>query len=161
MAALTGPGTLAALQRRAQRRHHPQSAQSAARLPSLHRDRVDWSKVDFFWGDERCVPATDPLSNYRMADETLLARVPVSQSQIHRFPTELEDPDLIAARYEEDMREAFGLVNGEIPRFDLVYLGMGPDGHTASLFPHTRALSVTDHWYRPTMCLSSKLSESH
>lgn len=108
-------------------------------------DRVDWSKVDFFWGDERCVPATDPLSNYRMADETLLARVPISQSQIHRVPTELEDPDLIAARYEDDMREAFGLAGGEIPRFDLVYLGMGPDGHTASLFPHTRALSVTDH----------------
>ena len=107
-------------------------------------DRVDWAKIEFFWGDERCVAPDDPLSNYRMARETLLARLPVSESQIHRIPTELNDPEVVATRYDEELRSAFQLAAGQLPRFDLIYLGMGPDGHTASLFPHTQALSVTD-----------------
>jgi 6-phosphogluconolactonase len=107
------------------------------------REQVDWSRVQFFWGDERCVPPDHPDSNYRMARETLLDAVPVAPAQIHRMRGE-DDPAVAARAYEVEVRRVFGVASGEVPRFDLIFTGMGPDGHTLSLFPHTAALSVTD-----------------
>jgi 6-phosphogluconolactonase len=110
-----------------------------------YRTLIDWSRVRFFFGDERFVPADDSMSNFRMAYETLLEPLGIDQSQIYRMPTtELGDPARAAARYEDDLRAAFELPTGRLPQFDLIFLGLGPDGHTASLFPHTEALSVTD-----------------
>ncbi|HEY1803983.1 MAG TPA: 6-phosphogluconolactonase [Terracidiphilus sp.] len=107
------------------------------------RERMPWSKLDLWWVDERCVPPDDADSNYRMTREALLDHVPLKPDQIHRMEGERE-PDDAAARYEADLRKTFGLTGAGLPRFDLVQLGMGPDGHTASLFPHTDALRVTD-----------------
>jgi 6-phosphogluconolactonase len=101
--------------------------------------RVPWDKLQLFWVDERCVPPTDSDSNYRMTDEAMLSKVPLPAAQIHRMEGEL-DPALAASRYEAALRAAFRLEGAETPVFDLVLLGMGDDGHTASLFPHTQAL---------------------
>lgn len=105
-----------------------------------YRDQINWSRIEFFWGDERYVPPDDPESNYRMARETLLDHVPVQPTQIHLVPTQLGDPAATAVAYADDLRHVFRLGPDELPRFDLILLGMGPDGHTASLFPHTAAL---------------------
>jgi len=107
------------------------------------RERMPWKKLDLWWVDERCVPPDDAESNYRMTREALLDHVPLKPEQIHRMEGELE-PDDAAARYESELRKSFGLNGTETPRFDLVQLGIGPDGHTASLFPGTEALRVTD-----------------
>ncbi|HKN23122.1 MAG TPA: 6-phosphogluconolactonase [Terracidiphilus sp.] len=104
------------------------------------RARMPWSKLDLWWVDERCVPPGDPDSNYRMTREAMLDHVPLKPEQIHRMEGELE-PEAAAARYESELRNGFRLEGAELPRFDAVQLGMGPDGHTASLFPHTQALS--------------------
>jgi 6-phosphogluconolactonase len=104
------------------------------------RARMPWSHLDLWWVDERCVPPDDPDSNYRMTREAMLDLVPLQPEQIHRMEGELE-PEAAAARYESDLRHSFRLEGAELPRFDVVQLGMGPDGHTASLFPHTDALS--------------------
>jgi 6-phosphogluconolactonase len=101
--------------------------------------RVPWGKLHLFWVDERCVPPTDVESNYRMTNEAMLSKVPLPASQIYRMEGEL-DPELAATRYEETIRAEFGLDRSGSPVFDLVLLGMGDDGHTASLFPHTQAL---------------------
>jgi 6-phosphogluconolactonase len=103
------------------------------------RARMPWEKLELFWVDERCVPPDHPDSNYRMTREALLDQVPLAAVQVHRMEGELE-PDVAAARYESFLRNAFRLEGAETPRFDLIALGMGPDGHTASLFPHTAAL---------------------
>jgi 6-phosphogluconolactonase len=89
--------------------------------------------------DERCVPPSDQDSNYRMTREAMLDHVPLAPSQIHRMEGELE-PEAAAARYEAELRDGFRLEGAETPRFDLIALGMGPDGHTASLFPHSAAI---------------------
>jgi 6-phosphogluconolactonase len=107
------------------------------------RERMPWEKLDLWWVDERCVPPDDADSNYRMTREALLDYVPLKPEQIHRMEGELE-PDDAAARYEAELKKSFGLKGAEVPRFDVVQLGLGPDGHTASLFPHTEALHVTD-----------------
>jgi 6-phosphogluconolactonase len=101
--------------------------------------RVPWEYLDLYWVDERCVPPDDSKSNYRMTREALLDQVPLSPEQIHRIEGEWE-PQAAAARYESELRGSFHIEGGETPRFDLVALGMGPDGHCASLFPHTEAL---------------------
>jgi 6-phosphogluconolactonase len=103
------------------------------------RDRMPWQRLELFWVDERAVPPDHPDSNYRMTREVLLDHVPIHPDQIHRMEGEL-DPEVAAARYETVLKNSFRLDGGETPRFDLVALGMGPDGHTASLFPHTQAL---------------------
>jgi len=103
------------------------------------RGRMPWEKIDLFWVDERCVPPDHPDSNYRMTREAMLDHVPLKPEQIHRIEGELE-PEIAAARYEELLRSRFGLEGADVPRFDVVQLGMGTDGHTASLFPHTKAL---------------------
>ena len=102
--------------------------------------QVDWDKVHFFWGDERHVPPDHPDSNYRMAYEAMLSKVPVQETNIHRVRAEEHDASKAAEEYEDELRTFFKLKPGELPRFDCVLLGMGPDGHTASLFPGTEAL---------------------
>lgn len=108
------------------------------------RERVPWSKMHLFWGDERCVPPDHHDSNYRMTRESLLDKVPISDENIHRMLAEREDHNQAAAEYEQTLKAFFGLEAGKLPRFDLIWLGMGEDGHTASLFPGTVALDVTD-----------------
>ena len=103
------------------------------------RGRMQWDRLELYWVDERCVPPDDQQSNYRMTRETLLDRTPLRPEQIHRMEGELE-PEVAAARYESELRNSFRLEGAELPRFDLISLGMGPDGHTASLFPHTEGL---------------------
>jgi 6-phosphogluconolactonase len=117
------------------------------------RARVPWERLHVFWGDERCVPPDHRDSNYRMARETLLDHVPVPPSQVHRMAGEDPDPARAADRYARELRAAFerhGRLDGGWPRFDLVFLGMGPDGHTASLFPGTAAVHETA---RPVVAL--------
>lgn len=103
------------------------------------RARMPWQKLEIYWVDERCVPPTDPHSNYHMAREAMLDRVPLKPAQVHRMEGELE-PDVAAARYESVLRNSFRLEGAETPRFDLIQLGLGANGHTASLFPHSAAL---------------------
>ncbi len=104
------------------------------------RDRIPWARVHFFFGDERHVPPEDPESNYRMAFEAMLQRAPVPQGNIHRIRGEAPEAKAAASDYERDLTRHFRLRAGEFPRFDLALLGLGADGHTASLFPGTRAL---------------------
>jgi 6-phosphogluconolactonase len=101
--------------------------------------RIEWDRVDFFWGDERYVSADDRDSNYRMTFEALLRHVPVPAANVHRVPTEISPPAAAAGAYEEDIRQCFHHA-GSVPQFDLIYLGLGANGHTASLFPHSPAL---------------------
>ena len=108
------------------------------------RAAVPWGATHVFWGDERHVPPDDPQSNYRMANEELLSRVPVPPDHVHRIEGERADAAEAAEAYARELQRFFGLAPGEAPRFDLVLLGMGPDGHTASLFPGSEALAVTD-----------------
>lgn len=107
-----------------------------------YASQVDWSKIHVFFGDERSVPPDDEDSNYKMADDALLSHV--SPGSVHRMKGELH-PDEAAMQYEEELREFFD-TPGHPPEFDLIQLGMGEDGHTASLFPNTPALDVTDRW---------------
>lgn len=107
------------------------------------RPTLDWRKVHFFFGDERCVPPDHLDSNYRMANEALLRYLDVSPQQVHRMEGERE-PHESARRYEDDLRALFG--DTTWPEFDLILLGMGDDGHTASLFPGTRALDEQTAW---------------
>lgn len=104
--------------------------------------RVDlpWDRMFFFFGDERHVPPTDPDSNYRMADESMLSKIPVAAANVFRIPAENPDAEAVAEAYEVTLKTFFALQPGQPPRFDLILLGMGPDGHTASLFPGTAAL---------------------
>src|SRR5580698_5731426 len=104
-----------------------------------YRAQIPWGKLELYWVDERCVAPDQPDSNYRMTREALLDKVPLSKAQIFRVLGEL-DPEEAAAKYEFDIRQSFRLEGAEIPGFDMVQLGMGPDGHTASLFPHTEGL---------------------
>jgi 6-phosphogluconolactonase len=109
-------------------------------------DRIDWSRVHVFWGDERCVSPNDPRSNYRMVRESLLDCVPIPEDNIHRIRGEYE-PHRAAEAYEQELRVLFGRPQGPPERsFDQVLLGMGPDGHTASLFPGTPAVTETQRW---------------
>jgi 6-phosphogluconolactonase len=109
------------------------------------RDRLDWRHVHFFWADERCVPKEDKESNFKLAFDNLLSRVPVPADHVHRIKGE-EDPDKGAREYEEEMRNFFG---GTFPVFDLILLGMGEDGHTASLFPGSKPLEERDRLALP------------
>ncbi|HUX44866.1 MAG TPA: 6-phosphogluconolactonase [Terracidiphilus sp.] len=103
------------------------------------RARMPWDKLDLYWVDERCVPPDHPDSNYRMTREALLDHVPLAPQHVHRMEGELQ-PEVAASRHESLLRNTFRLEGAETPRFDLIALGMGPDGHTASLFPHSAAL---------------------
>jgi 6-phosphogluconolactonase len=105
-------------------------------LATEYRAQIDWNNVNIFWGDERCVPPTDPGSSYGQAKEILLDHVGISENNIHRVQGELV-PDAAAVEYAHTLK-SFAGENTEFPRLDLVYLGMGEDGHTASLFPNSQ-----------------------
>jgi len=105
--------------------------------------QVDWSKAHIFFGDERCVPPDDAESNYRMANEALISRVPIPPRNIHRMNGQ-GDAVTNASLYEDELRTFFN--GASRPRFDLILLGMGDDGHTASLFPGTKALAEQSAW---------------
>jgi len=105
---------------------------------------LSWDRVHLFWVDERYVPPDAKASNYRLVAETLLSRIAIPAANIHRIPTEPEDKDVAARAYEQTMRQVFGLGEGEMPQFDLIVLGMGNDGHTASLFPGSPAIRCVD-----------------
>ncbi len=98
--------------------------------------RIDWNRVQFFWGDERCVPPEDPKSNFGMAWNAFISKLGVPSNHIHRMIGELENVDEAASLYESAIREV--MPGPEVPSFDLVLLGMGEDGHVASLFPGTQ-----------------------
>jgi 6-phosphogluconolactonase len=102
---------------------------------------LPWDRMFFFWGDERHVPPDHPESNYRMAHEAMLAKAPVPAGNVFRMPTENPDASAVAEAYEQTLRKFSSSEASQVPRFDLILLGMGPDGHTASLFPETAALS--------------------
>jgi len=108
-------------------------------LGSKFHFSIDWKEVQFFWGDERCVPPTDAASNYAMTLRTLLSKLTLKPSQVHRIHGE-QSPEEAARAYEDEMRTHFALGAGEFPRFDLVLLGLGDNSHTASLFPGTAAI---------------------
>lgn len=111
------------------------------------RDALDWSAVEFFWGDERAVPPDHPESNFGVAWDMLLSKLPtVRQDRVHRMPAEAPELDAAALSYESELRLAFGARGDRPPAFDLVWLGMGPDGHTASLFPGSTALDEEQRW---------------
>lgn len=105
-----------------------------------YREQISWPNVYFFWGDERCVPPDHKDSNYNMARQVLLDRIPIPPKNIFRMPAEQANHDQASAEYEQIIMTFFPKNTGELPRFDLIFLGMGDDGHTASLFPGTPAL---------------------
>jgi 6-phosphogluconolactonase len=107
-----------------------------------YREQVPWQQTHVFWGDERYVPRDDPMNNARMAFDAFLDHVPIPRSNIHSIPTE-ESPEQCAATYEKLLRCFF---QDQRPRFDLIFLGLGEDGHTASLFPNTPILSDEERW---------------
>ncbi len=115
-----------------------------------YRERVPWEKIHFFWGDERLVPPQAPESNFQMVNTHLLNHVPVPMGNIHEVDTSYSSPETAAKNYEFDLKVVFKtkgkLSLGNFPVFDVVLLGMGADGHTASLFPHSPALSETKLW---------------
>lgn len=113
------------------------------RLARDHARDVPWAQVHIFWGDERYVPPDDERSNYRLAYDALLAHVPVPPANVHRMPTDAADPRDAAASYERALRAHFPT---PWPRFDLMLVGLGEDGHTASIFPNSPALDETERW---------------
>lgn len=110
--------------------------------PTAFKDQIDWPNVHIFFGDERAVPPDDPQSNYRMAEETLLSHVPIPREHIHRMQGELP-PREAAADYERELKNFF---RDEPPRLDLILLGMGDNGHCASLFPGCQAVHEQKRW---------------
>jgi 6-phosphogluconolactonase len=124
--------------------HTPQALHALLADPGQpFRARVPWPAVEVFFGDERCVPPDHADSNYRAARESLLAHVSIPERQVHRMRGEDPDPAAAAGAYEAELRLALGAPEG-VPRLDVVLLGLGADGHTASLFPGTSALAIED-----------------
>ena len=113
--------------------------------------QVEWSRVHLFWGDERCVPPNHPESNFGMAWDALVSKIPVPPAYVHRMPGEMPDAEEAASLYETEIKSALpGLAP---PSFDLVLFGMGKDGHTASLFPGT-------HWDENRLVIANKVPET-
>ncbi len=112
-----------------------------------YNSQIDWELVDIFWSDERCVPPDDPESNYFMAHEVLLSRISIPVAQVHRMPADQFNRDAASLTYTWEMQRVFS-TNG-IPDFDLLQLGMGPEGHTASLFPHQPSLYERERLVMP------------
>jgi 6-phosphogluconolactonase len=114
-------------------------------------ERIDWNRIQFFWGDERCVPPDSPDSNFGMAWKAFVSKLGAPSSHIHRMLGELDDPDKAAWLYEQELRKVFPETG--IPSFDLLLLGMGTDGHVASLFPGTS-------WNESRLVVSNYLPET-
>jgi 6-phosphogluconolactonase len=112
------------------------------------RSEVPWTRVHWFMGDDRFVPESDPLSNLGAARRAFLDRVSVPPQNIHPIPTAANDPADAAHRYEDELEQFYGTdrLDPSRPVFDIVLMGLGPDGHTASLFPHSPALEEKQHW---------------
>jgi len=110
-----------------------------------HHKELPWEKIHIFFGDDRHVPPDDKDSNYRAAKESLLSKIDIPPENVHRIKAELDAREA-AQQYEDELKTFFQLPAGQWPRFDLIMLGMGPDGHTASLFPGTAALNETSRW---------------
>jgi 6-phosphogluconolactonase len=113
-----------------------------------YRDLFPWDRTHLFWGDERFVPRNDESSNYRMVREAMLSRAPIPAANIHPVQTEGLTPDAAAAGYERELKSFYGAerLDRARPLFDVILLGLGPDGHTASLFPGTAALEERERW---------------
>jgi 6-phosphogluconolactonase len=105
---------------------------------------LPWDNIHVFWGDERYVPPTDPDSNEGMARHAWLDRVAIPPENIHAMPTDEADPTVAAQKHEQQLQSFFQTSSGAFPALDVILLGIGDDGHTASLFPHTEALKVSD-----------------
>jgi 6-phosphogluconolactonase len=116
-----------------------------------YRERFPWSATHWFWGDERFVPHDNALSNYRMVRDALLSRAPVQPINIHPIPTDAVSPEAAAAAYERELKYFYGADRIDKSRqlFDIVLLGLGVDGHTASLFPSSSVLEIRDRWAAP------------
>ncbi len=115
------------------------------------RGQVDWAKVHVFWSDERAVPPTSPESNYGVARRELLIRVPIPEGNVHRMEAERPSIGRAAHDYEEVLRKHLELDDRGFPKFHLIFLGLGADGHTASLFPGTRVTQQTSRWVSTPM----------
>lgn len=112
-----------------------------------YRGQIDWALVHIFWSDERCVPPDSPDSNYHMAHEVLLSQIPIPAQQVHRMPADQPNRNAASQEYSVEMQHTFG--TNSVPSFDLIQLGMGPEGHTASLFPHQASLHEQQHLVIP------------
>jgi 6-phosphogluconolactonase len=123
-----------------------------------YRDEFPWSRAHWFWGDERFVPRDDALSNYRMVREALLSRAPIPANNIHPIPTEGVSPEAAASAYERELKSFYGAerFDPDRPLFDVTLLGLGPDGHTASLFPDTAVLAERDRWVAAVIGVKSE-----
>jgi 6-phosphogluconolactonase len=115
-----------------------------------YRTRIDWHRVEFFWGDERAVAPDHPDSNFKMANEALIAKLALNPQQVHRMQAERTDLEAAAQDYQDEIARTLGSsADSAPPSFDLTLQGLGPDGHTASLFPYTEALNETVRWVAP------------
>jgi len=123
--------------------HTPGKMYSLWAQTEQYRNKTPWDRVHLFWGDERFVPADDPRSNYHMARETLISQVPIPAENVHPMPTNLPSPEECARAYETELLKFFG---SEPPAFDVQLLGIGDEGHTASLFPGSPALGEKVRW---------------
>jgi len=126
--------------------HTPEKMYTLWAANQKYRSETDWNRVHFFWGDERYVSQDDPLSNYRMTRETLLEHVAIPAANVHAVPTNLGTPQQAAEAHDQELRKFFG---SSAPAFDVTLLGLGPEGHTASLFPDSPALAEKTRWVVP------------
>lgn len=110
-----------------------------------YRSDIPWKKIHIFWVDERCVPVDDPASNFGLAKKDFLQRIPIPLEQIHSMPGEIA-PEEGAKKYQEEMEKIFRTKEEDLPIFDLIFLGMGKDGHTASLFPGAKSPHAPGRW---------------
>ena len=121
----------------------PKALYSLLATDAALRSQLPWDKMYMYFGDERSVGPDHPDSNFRMATETMLSKVPIKPEQVFRIKGEYKDTEKAAQEYEQVLRTSFKIAEGQVPRFDLVFLGIGNEGHTASLFPGTKALHET------------------
>ena len=119
---------------------------------------LKWNRIQLFWVDERYVPPSSPQSNYKLAVDTFLSKVPVPQDNVHRIPTDYGDYNSAARQYEHVIRSVFDLEKNQLPEFDLIVLGMGSDGHTGSLFPNSYASYDTNDLACVVYVLDEKLN---
>jgi 6-phosphogluconolactonase len=119
---------------------------------------LSWERIHLFWVDERYVPPDSKWSNYKLAADTFLPKLPIPEENVHRIPTEHSDFKAAAHNYERTIRKVFGLGENQIPQFDLIMLGMGPDGHTGSLFPNSYASFDTEDLACVVYVLDGKLN---